>query len=310
MKRLIAVVTMSACLGAAADNLPHGKPPVLNNGIQLAENGHCREALPLLKRAFAQTMDKDPRRAIGVNLVRCSMDQNQPAQAVATMQTLTRDFPDDPEVLYVAVHIFSDLSIRASQQLMVKAPSSAQVHLLNAEALETQGKWDEAALEYRAAVEKSPNMPGLHFRLGRLLLSRPPTQTTMDDARTEFQAELKLNPENAGAEYVLGEMARRAEQLPDAIGHLTRAVQLDAGFADACTSLGQALLASDRAADAIPPLETAVKLQPENPAAHFHLATAYRRSGRKVDADRESMAHKQTTERVRQLTDSIQTSLK
>jgi Flp pilus assembly protein TadD len=87
-------------------------------------------------------------------------------------------------------------------------------------------------------------------------------------------------------------------------------VQLDAGFGDAYVSLGQALLASDRTAEAIPSLETAVKLQPENPATHFHLATAYRRSGRKVEADRETMAHKQTTERARQVADSIHTSLK
>ncbi|MGA7905841.1 MAG: tetratricopeptide repeat protein, partial [Candidatus Sulfotelmatobacter sp.] len=44
-------------------------------------------------------------------------------------------------------------------------------------------------------------------------------------------------------------------------------------------------------ADAIAPLETAVKLQPRNPDAHYNLAMAYTRSGRKTDGDREFAIH-------------------
>ncbi len=50
---------------------------------------------------------------------------------------------------------------------------SYQAHELNAEALEMRGKWDEAAKEYRAVLQQNPRLPGIHFRLGRLLLSKP-----------------------------------------------------------------------------------------------------------------------------------------
>lgn len=51
------------------------------------------------------------------------------------------------DVLYLAAHAYSDLSMRASQQLLFKAPGWYQVHQLNAESLEVQGKWD-AGEEY------------------------------------------------------------------------------------------------------------------------------------------------------------------
>src|SRR6058998_3557549 len=100
------------------------------------------------------------------------MSRSQPDEAVSFVQMLSREFPNDPEVLYLTVHLYSDLSIRASQKLLQTAPESYQVHLLNAEALETQGKWQEAAAEYRTVLSQNPRVPGIHYRMGRLLLSQ------------------------------------------------------------------------------------------------------------------------------------------
>jgi tetratricopeptide (TPR) repeat protein len=275
-------------------------------GASLAETGQCPAAMPYLKKSAARTGDDHIRRASGVDRVRCAMALNQVDEAAEAMRTLSRDFPGDPDVLYLATHIYSDLSIRASQELLFKAPGSYQVHQLNAEALEVQGKWQEAAQEYRAALQNNPQAPGIHYLLGRLLLSQPKTPTTMEDARKEFEEELKINPANAGAEFVLGELARQDEKWPDAIAHFTRSTRLDAGFADAFLGLGRTLLAADRAAEAVPSLEDAVKLQPANPMTHFQLAIAYRRVGRKADADREALAHQQTSANARETKDQIQ----
>ncbi len=287
-----------------------GQAPIAPNpGIELAENGHCAEAMPYLKRGMTRATSKDQRKTTGIYLARCAMDLRSPDDAVAVLSTLTRDFPGDPEVLFLAVHIYSDLSIHASQELLHRAPESAQVHELAAEALEAQGKWDEAAAQYRVILEKYPNQPGIHFKVGRLILSRPKTPTTMDDARREFEQELKINPRNAGAEFVLGEIARQAEQWPDAIAHFRNAARFDPRFVDAQLGLGRALLASERPSDAVPPLEAAVKLQPDNPETHFQLAIAYRRAGRKADSDREALAQKAADERAHQIRDNLNRAL-
>ena len=225
------------------------------------------------------------------------MTLGQPDAAADFLQILGREFPNDPEVLYVLVHAYSDLSTRAAQELAHVAPDSEQAHLLDAEALETQGKWDPAAAEYQKVLQKNPRAAGVHFRLGRLLLSKPnPGPDMAEQAKKEFQEELKIDPNNAGAEYVLGELAHQDQQLDDAVQHFSRAASLDPSFGDAFLGLGAALISLKKFSEAIAPLEAASKLEPANPAAHYNLGLAYSRVGRKPDADKEFAIHRQLTQ--------------
>jgi Tfp pilus assembly protein PilF len=208
---------------------------------------------------------------------------------------LSREFSRDPEVLYAATHAFSDLSLLTSQQLAREAPFSYQVHLLNAEALEIQGKWDEAATEYRKILEINPLLPGIHARLGRALISKPqPSPETVAQAKKNFEDELEIDPKNASAEYVLGELARNDNDLSAATRHYTRATNLDSDFAEAYLGLGMSLVSAKRFAEAIPPLERYEKLAPDSPTGHFQLALAYSGAGRKDDANREAALQRET----------------
>src|SRR5260370_2611032 len=94
-----------------------------------------------------------------------------------------------------------------------------------------------------------------------------------------MELELRVNPGNAGAEFVLGELSRQGEKNDEAIEHFTRAARLDPTFADAYLGLGRSLLAAAKNEAAVAPLEKAVRLQTDNPVAHFHLATATTRLG-------------------------------
>jgi tetratricopeptide (TPR) repeat protein len=286
---------------AVADGFGQTAKPVpltAQHAIKLAQNGRCEEAVPALKKASQATADKTLKRTAAFAGVRCAMLINQTGAAVDFLQMLNREFPNDPEVLFLSVHTYSDLSTKAAQQLAVTAPNSIEGHKLNAEALEAQGKWDAAEKEYKAILAQNPQLPGIHFLLGRLLLSKPDAGPSAgQDAKKEFQAELKIDPSNAGAEYVLGEMARQDSQWDDAIRHFSRATELDAGFGDAFLGLGSALLSARRFSDAVPPLQTAVKLEPRNPGAHYNLATALTRAGRKEEADREFAIHRQMTQK-------------
>jgi hypothetical protein len=111
---------------------------------QLAESGHCREALPLLKTALTRAIDQETKKRLGLDGVHCGMSLHDLDSAAGFLRSLSSAFPNDPEVLYLTVHVYSDLSISASQKLMVSAPTSYQVRLLNGEALEAQGKWSTA----------------------------------------------------------------------------------------------------------------------------------------------------------------------
>lgn len=267
-------------------------------GLGLSEQGHCREALPILKKSAPLTTDKQLKLKVGLATVRCALSLDQVDTAVNALLWLNREFPADPDVLYITTHAFSDLSAHAAMQLARTAPLSYQAHELNAETLETQGKWDEAAAEYNQILKQQPDLPGIHYRLGRIILSRPATPTTAEDARKEFEAELTIDPNNAGAEYVLGELARQAQQWDEAIAHFSRASKLDANFADAFLGLGFSLNFAGRYSEAIPPLEIAVGLQPANPTGHYQLTIAYGKTGRKQDAEREMALFQQTSEKA------------
>ena len=262
----------------------------------LAESGHCKEALPLLKKAIRQVVDKDFKKRLALDGLHCAMTHDS-YEALDFLVVLSRDFPHDPEVLYAATHAYSDLSMRASQDLAHEAPFSFQVHELNAEALEIQGKWDQAAVEYRKILEISPMLPGIHARLGRALLSKSQASPAeIEQARKNFQEELEINPQNQVAEFVLGQLAADAKDNATAIQHFTRATKIDSGFMEAYLGLGTALNSAKQFTEAIPPLETYEKMAPDSPTGHYQLAVAYAGAGRREDSNREAALQRQSSE--------------
>ena len=268
-----------------------------HRALSLAESGHCTEALPLLKKFIRQTTDKDLRKRLGLDGLHCSMTHNVPYESLDFLAVLSRDFPRDPEVLYAAIHAYSDLSMRASQDLANEAPFSFQVHELNAEALEIQGKWDEAAAEYRKILEISPMLRGIHARLGRALLSKQkPSPAEVEQVKKNFQEELEIDPRNAAAEYVLGQLAADENDSATAIQHFTRATKLDTGFMEAYLGLGTALNSAKQFVEAVAPLETYEKMAPDSPTGHYQLALAYAGTGRREDSNREAALQRQSAE--------------
>jgi tetratricopeptide (TPR) repeat protein len=268
-----------------------------DRAANLAESGHCTEALPLLRKAIRQTANHDLKKRIGLDGLHCAMTHDAPYESLEFLVVLSRDFPHDPEVLYAATHAYSDLSMRSSQDLARDAPFSYEVHELNAEALEMQGKWDEAAVEYRRILEINPLLPGIHARLGRTLLSKSqPSPVEVEQAGKNFEEELEIDPRNAAAEYVLGQLAADAKDSATAIRHFSRATNLDTSFSEAYLGLGTSLNSAKRFTEAIPPLETYEKLAPDSPTGHYQLAFAYAGAGRRDDANREAALQRQSAE--------------
>jgi len=272
--------------------------PVLTTAqaVTLAEQGRCKEAVAGLKHAMTAPGTAESRKKAGVLGLRCSLALDNRDLALDFLRLLGKQFPSDPDVLFITVHAYSDLSTRTAQDLGRIAPQSIPAHKLNAEALEMQGKWDDAQREYEAMIQKEPNTPGLHFLLGRLLLSRPDADTkSAEHAKKEFQREIELDPKNAAAYYILGELASRDENWDEAIAKFSTAAKLDANFAEAYLGWGFSLVTVKRYAEAIPPLRAAERLTPENPAVHYSLATALSRSGQKEEAEKEFAIHRSLT---------------
>ena len=135
--------------------------------------GAAARAFLALSMRWPAHVAADTRKQAGVLGVRCSLAIDDRDSADEFIRLLNKQFSKDPDVLFVVVHAYSDLSTRTAQDLGRTAPNSFAAHKLNAEALEMQGKWEPAQLEYEGMIQKDPNARGIHFLLGRLLFSRP-----------------------------------------------------------------------------------------------------------------------------------------
>jgi len=282
---LTTIVLTSSNALLASQAASASKASSAERGIALAQKGQCREALTILKKAAAQIVDKNLKYNALMSTARCAMSLEQTDAAVKALLQLNRDFPHDPEVLYTTTHFYSELASRASRELAATAPTSPQAEQLEAEAYESQGDWDKAVAQYRKILEQNPQQHGIHYRLGRLFLLKTPPD--VESAKKELEEELKVDPNDAAAEFLLGETARQAGQWDEAILRFSKAFKLDAGFEEAYLALGISLNAAGKFADALAPLERYVKMQPADPAGHYQLATAYARTGRKQEAQRE-----------------------
>lgn len=288
--------TLSAT--ALAQNPAQSPASNVQRALNLAEKGRCVEALPALKRGVARVSDKQLKYKAAMAEVRCAMSVGDTTATVDSLLLLQQDFPDDPQVLYISTHYFSQLANQSAQRLAQTAPNSAQVQKLNAEALESQGKWDDAIAAYQKIAEQYPKQPEVHYRIARILLDQSATPDATEKAKAELQKELAVNPSNAAAEFILGEIARRAAEWDTAIKHFQRAADLDAGFSEAYLARGMSLAGAGKFAEAISPLERYVKMQPEDPAGHYQLAIAYSRTGNKQAAERELDLQKKAAEKT------------
>lgn len=289
------IAICAASLSVFAQSTPGAS---VQQALAFAQRGRCKEALPILRTEVPRIADKKVRLSAAMAEAKCGMAEQDYESAVAGLLRMKHDAPRDPEVLYIWAHYFSQLANAAAQELVATAPISIQVQRLNAEALESQGKWDDAIAAYRRILETEPKTPEIHYHIAQILLNNPATQANTDDARKELEEELKVNPSNAAAEFMIGEIARRAGDWSTAIDHFQRASKLDVGFLEAYLALGMSLNSAGKFAEAIPPLEHYVKLQSEDPAGHYQLAMAYTRTGNKEAALRESELQRKAAEKA------------
>jgi tetratricopeptide (TPR) repeat protein len=302
----LAILSSASFAQTASHGAAAGIAGSVQRGIELVEGGRCTEAVPMLKRTLPQAGDKTLRYHGEMALVRCAMALNQQQIAVDTLMQLEHESPGNPEVLYIETHLFSELGERAAQELQAKAPNSYQEKRLEAETLESQGKNEDAAAVYRKILEENPKVPGIHYRLGQIDLAIAGESGPLDDAKSEFAKELEVDPTNASAEFILGELARRSGNWNTAIQHFSHATKLDAGFSEAFLALGMSLASAGKYTEAQPPLQSYVKMQPDDPAGHYQLALAYSHTGNAEGAKREMALQAEAAARNKTVTDNAQ----
>jgi tetratricopeptide (TPR) repeat protein len=261
--------------------------------MSLSEVGRYDEALPAVKAAFAESTDPVLRRMAGLHLQRIYTALARDRDAVDVALRLSQLYPDDPEVLYHSGRLFANFAYLQTMRLATVAPDSVWLRQAAGEANESQGLYDAALREYREVLAAAPRRPGIHFRIGRVLLERSTGEVSgpgvLDDvreARKAFEEELAVDPTNANAAYELAEMHRQAGEPEPARKLFEQAVTHYPGFEHALVGLGRTLTALGRPAEALPHLKAALKANPENDVAYYQVAQAYMALGNTAEQEK------------------------
>jgi tetratricopeptide (TPR) repeat protein len=261
-------------------------------GICQAELGRSVEAVAVLAPAFRKTSGAEIEHLIGLHLQQAYSELKQYDKAIAVGEELLRRYPNDAEVFFQVSRLYADRSYELMSHLMRSDPDSPWAHYANAQVQESLARYDVARMEYENVLKRQPAMPGVHYRLGRvILLGFPRTPETLEEATRAFEEELAIGARNPDAEYELGEINREQGKYDLAVNHFSRAVSQQPDFAEARIGLGRTLLKLTQTAQAVLHLKEAARLDPENKVPHVLLANAYRALGDSAASQAEMNAY-------------------
>jgi tetratricopeptide (TPR) repeat protein len=140
----------------------------------------------------------------------------------------------------------------------------------------------EAAKSFEQLLASYPAEPNVHYAYGVFLLAEQ-----SDAALAEFKRELEISPNHIySILQIVFEYIKRTDYAT-ALPYAQKAVQLAPNESAGHNALGRVLLEMGTLDLALSELELAARIAPNSPQAHFALAHAYSRVGRKADAARE-----------------------
>ncbi len=190
--------------------------------------------------------------------------------------------PNDLQADYLLARTYRNLSLATLEHLLAVAPDSYPAHQLLAETYQNAEQDEKAVTEYRVVEGMVPDLPGVHFSIGHLLLK----MNQQDPAREELAAELRLNPDHAEANAEMGAILLDRLDAANAIPYLAKAVQLDPDQWATYRQLGKAYYMQKDYAKAQTALQQAVRHDPQG-LAHYQLGLVYRSMGQKDAANAE-----------------------
>jgi tetratricopeptide (TPR) repeat protein len=156
-------------------------------------------------------------------------------------------------------------------------------HIARGDTFVRAGKYPEASIEYRTAIQATPTSAEAHEKLAS-------AAARAQDAPTAIGAMLRvaeLKPEDTGAQLRAASLYLLAGRYENARDRATAALEADQADANAHIVLAQALAGLHDDVRSESELREAVRLAPEAPEPHVALGSAHWSAGRIADTETE-----------------------
>lgn len=269
-------------------------------GMSEERSGDPQSAVKDLAAAFSQLHEQKIEMEAGLSLIHLYQAHDQLAEAAGIVRQLQALQPKNPQLIYVAYRLYSDLAGEQLLNLSLVAPDSAQMHAAMAHEDTMQNNNQAAIEQYRKALAIDPKLPGAEFALAQLLQNANDVKQ-QQEAASIYEAALRENPYDEPSALALGDMNLTQGNFKIAQSYYERALKIDPDDAEANFGLAKALIGTNQSKQALPYLEKSIRLDPTDASAHFRLATLYRQEGREQDARQQL----QIFQRLRKLKDKL-----
>ena len=211
-------------------------------------------------------------------MLQAQIDAKETASAdeKRSLKGLVGSLARQPTMVGVVTHVVGGDGAAAAAALAAKPAdvrASAGARFAEGAALEAEGKYDEAVVAYRAAVEADPEMSGAWFSLGYAEYRKAGEK--MSEASLEaYERCVALDPTHASAHSNLGVALEDVRKDYDGAEELWRkAIALNPTDAKAHYNLGNLLQTVRKDYDGAEELyRKAIALDPANALAHMNLA--------------------------------------
>lgn len=216
---------------------------------------------------------KDPKALMWLGVI--ELAEGNPEEAIAPLDKAAELDPRDIDILYHRGRAHLLVSKDSYEQMFKLDPNSWRVHQVLAQAYSESDRWADAIAEYKLAIQKASNAPGLHEGLGDAYRM----SSQLDLAEKAYTRELEIDPHNVMAQFNLGMIRVERGNGKDALALLREVVKEQPGFASAHYYLGRGLAETGDHAAAVKQLQLVVREKPKGDLvqrSYYQLAMVYR----------------------------------
>jgi predicted Zn-dependent protease len=168
-----------------------------------------------------------------------------------------------------------DAPVEASKdrEIVLRAGRAERHHLAK--------EFEAASVGYSTLVQEAPTFPNVHYAYGRFLVATG----DLDGGVAQFREEINNNPNHVRARMQIAAARYRVDSAAG-IPFAAEVVKLQPGYPFGHYLLGLLYFDIGEIGRAIPELEAAARMVPEEAQFQFTLGNAYARAGRKEEAAR------------------------
>ncbi|PYU59046.1 MAG: hypothetical protein DMG55_14550 [Acidobacteria bacterium] len=199
--------------------------------------------------------------------------------AALELQEARRLAPEDSETgVTLAFTYLRQQQLEKAQkifaELLQRHGESSQIHIMFGAAYRETEYVSQAVAEFKRAVALNPSYPRLHYYMALAYLSQEGSHA-IPQALAELTDEIRRHPGEYSAHYLAGLIYVQERKLEEALPYLEKAAILEPENPDAALYLGQSLYLLDRTNPAVRLLQKSVALTKDPSRNQYQIAKAH-----------------------------------